>query len=237
MQGKFGLFGFCLRKSKKYTNFAALKKKNSPEGRNIMHLTLVQIIDYLGTFAFAVSGIRLASKKQFDWFGAFIVGMVTAVGGGTLRDLSLGMSPFWMTQWIYFVITLVALLLFVFLHKYINKVAGTIFLFDTIGLALFTVVGFQKTLDAGFPLYAAMLMGIMTGAAGGVLRDILINEEPLIFRRDIYAMACLAGGLFYTAGVLLHLPDVVSQLGCAAVVITIRVLAVRFHWQLPIVKE
>jgi len=202
-----------------------------------MTITFLQIIDYLGTFAFAISGIRLASKKQFDWFGAFIVGMVTAVGGGTLRDLSLGMSPFWMTQWIYFAITLVALLLFVFFPKHINRVAGPIFLFDTIGLALFTVVGFQKTVDAGFPLYAAMLMGMMTGAAGGVLRDILINEVPLIFRRDIYALACLAGGLFYTAGELLSFPAFVSQLGCAAVVILIRVLAVKFHWQLPIVRE
>lgn len=200
-------------------------------------MTLVEIIDYLGTFAFAISGIRLASQKQFDWFGAFIVGMVTAVGGGTLRDLSLGLSPFWMTQWIYFAITMLALLLFVMFHKYINRVAGTIFLFDTIGLALFTVVGFKKTLDAGFPLYTAILMGMMTGAAGGVLRDILINEEPLIFRRDIYALACLSGGIFYTLGELLSFPDVISQLGCAAVVIIIRILAVKFHWQLPIVKE
>ena len=203
----------------------------------IMPISFVQIIDYLGTFAFAISGIRLASKKQFDWFGAFIVGMVTAVGGGTLRDLSLGLSPFWMTQWTYFVITLLSLLLFVCFHQQINQLAGTIFLFDTIGLALFTVVGFQKTIDAGFPLYAAILMGMMTGAAGGVLRDILINEVPLIFRRDIYALACLAGGLFYTAGCLLSLPPIVSQLGCAVTVIIIRILAVKFHWQLPIVRE
>ena len=202
-----------------------------------MTITFVQIIDYLGTFAFAISGIRLASKKQFDWFGAFIVGMVTAVGGGTLRDLSLGMSPFWMTQWTYVAITLISLLLFVLFHRQINRMAGTIFLFDTIGLALFTVVGFQKTLDAGFPLYAAIMMGMMTGAAGGVLRDILINEVPLIFRRDIYALACLAGGVFYTAGCLMHFPPIVSQIGCAIMVILIRILAVKFHWQLPTVKE
>lgn len=202
-----------------------------------MNISFLTIIDYLGTFAFAISGIRLASKKEFDWFGAFIVGMVTAVGGGTMRDIMLGMSPFWMTQWTYFAITLVALMICAFFHKFINRMAGPIFLFDTIGLALFTVVGFQKTLTAGYPFYAAILMGMMTGAAGGVLRDILINEEPLIFRRDIYAMACLAGGLFYTIGELLHLPDMVSQLGCALTVVIIRVLAVKYHWQLPILKD
>lgn len=202
-----------------------------------LETSLVDIIDYLGTFAFAISGIRLASKKEFDLFGAFIVGMVTAVGGGTLRDTMLGMSPFWMTEWIYFAITLLALVLYVFFHKYINKVGGTIFLFDSIGLALFTVVGFQKTLDAGFPIWTANLMGMMTGAAGGVVRDILINEVPLIFRRDIYALACIAGGLLYTIGVLLGLPLVVSQLVCAATVVVIRVLAVRLHWQLPLLRE
>ena len=99
-----------------------------------MTITFVDIIDYLGTFAFAVSGIRLASAKKFDWFGAFIVGMATAVGGGTLRDVMLGQSPFWMTKPIYFAINGFALLLFVFLHKQINRVSNTIFLFDTIGL-------------------------------------------------------------------------------------------------------
>lgn len=200
-------------------------------------MNLVDIIDYLGTFAFAISGIRLASQKEFDLFGAYIVGLVTAVGGGTLRDMMLGLSPFWMTQWIYLAITLLALVLFLFFHKHVNRVAGTIFLFDTIGLALFTVVGFQKTFDAGFPLWAATIMGVMTGAAGGVLRDILINEVPLIFRRDIYALACIAGGLFYTIGIWLGLSPVLSQLGCAFVVILIRGLAVRFHWQLPLVRE
>jgi len=200
-------------------------------------ITLVDIIDYIGTFAFAISGIRLASKKEFDLFGAFIVGMVTAVGGGTLRDVLLGVTPFWMTQWEYIGITMLALVLFILFHKYINRVAGTIFLFDTIGLALFTVVGFQKTVELGFPIWTALLMGISTGAFGGVIRDILINEEPLIFRRDIYALACLAGGMFYAIGIWVGLPEVVSQLGCAAVVVVIRALAVRLHWQLPLVKS
>lgn len=200
-------------------------------------LTFVDIIDYLGTFAFAMSGIRLASQKKFDLFGAFIVGMATAVGGGTLRDVMLGQSPFWMRHWIYFAITGFALLLFVVLGKQINKISNTIFLFDTIGLGLFTVVGIQKTLDAGFPLWTANLMGMFTGAAGGVIRDILINEVPLIFRRDIYAMACFAGGIFYSWGVHEGLPIEACAIGCAMAVIIIRLLGVMFHWQLPVLHS
>lgn len=202
-----------------------------------MSITFVDIIDYLGTFAFALSGIRLASQKQFDWFGAFIVGMATAVGGGTLRDVMLDQSPFWMTRWIYFAITGFALLLYVLFRKQIDKIGNTIFLFDTIGLGLFTVVGIQKTLDAGFPIWTANVMGMFTGAAGGVIRDILINEVPLIFRRDIYALACFAGGVFFTWGYFEGLPLEACTIGCAMAVIIIRLLAVMFHWQLPILHD
>lgn len=197
-------------------------------------LTFVDTIDYLGTFAFAISGLRLASEKQFDLFGAFIVGMATAVGGGTLRDLIIGVSPFWMTQWIYMVIVLIAVLAFLFLHKFINRISQTIFLFDTIGLGLFTVVGYQKTLEAGFPFWACNLMGMCTGAAGGVIRDILINEVPLIFRRDIYALACMVGGVIYTAVVAWGAPLLVAQVSCAVAVIVMRLCAVQYHWQLPL---
>lgn len=203
----------------------------------MIHITFVDLIDYIGTFAFAISGIRLASKNNFDWFGAFIVGMATAVGGGTLRDVMLGHSPFWMTQWVYFFITALALLIFVLFHKGIQKISNTIFLFDTIGLALFTVVGYQKTIEAGFPFWAANIMGMFTGSAGGVIRDILINEVPLIFRRDIYALACCVGGLVCTVAVWVGLSEIVAQLGCAFSVIVMRLLAVHYHWQLPILKD
>lgn len=201
------------------------------------NISFVDLIDYIGTFAFAISGIRLASQKNFDLFGAFIVGMATAVGGGTLRDVMLGNSPFWMTQSVYFIITGFALVVFIFFHRGIQKVSNTLFLFDAIGLGLFTVVGFQKTVDAGFPLWAANIMGMFTGAAGGVIRDILINEVPLIFRRDIYALACCVGGMVYMLALWMGLPDMISQLGCAFSVVLMRLFAVRFHWQLPILKD
>lgn len=203
----------------------------------MIDISFVDIIDYVGTFAFAISGIRLASQKNFDLFGAFIVGMATAVGGGTLRDMMLGRSPFWMTQWEYNLIVALSLLIFVLFHKGIQRISSTLFLFDTIGLALFTVVGYEKTVTAGYPFWTGCIMGMFTGAAGGVIRDIFINEVPLIFRRDIYALACIVGGVVYAVGEWAGLTSVLSQLACAFSVIIMRVLAVRYHWQLPTLKE
>jgi uncharacterized membrane protein YeiH len=199
--------------------------------------SFVDLLDYIGTFAFAMSGIRMASEKNFDLFGAFIVGMATACGGGTIRDIFLGVNPFWMTKWIYAAITGVALLCYIFFHKFIHRISGTIFLFDTIGLGLFAVVGFQKTIDAGFDFWIANVMGMFTGAVGGVMRDIFINEVPLIFRRDIYALACIVGGFVFSVSIRLGLPNYICQISCAMSVIIVRMLAVYYHWQLPTLKE
>lgn len=128
----------------------------------------VEILDHLGTFAFALSGIRLAAEKKFDWFGAYVVGLVTAIGGGTTRDLLLGVTPFWMLNSSYLIVTAVALLSFVSLKKFIFRLNKALFLFDTIGLGLFTVVGIEKTLDANFPFWVAIIMGVMTGSVGGL---------------------------------------------------------------------
>ena len=168
-------------------------------------MTLFTFIEILGTLAFAISGIRLASAKRFDWFGAYVVGFTTAIGGGTLRDLMLSLTPFWMLDSSYLVVTAFALGIVVVYGRYLIRLNNTFFIFDAIGLGLFTVVGVEKTLGAGFPLWVAVIMGTITGAAGGVLRDILINEEPLIFRKEIYALACVFGGLVYGGG--LAAPD------------------------------
>jgi uncharacterized membrane protein YeiH len=201
-----------------------------------MNITFVDIIEFIGTFAFAISGIRLASAKQFDLFGAYVVGLVTAIGGGTIRDLLIGITPFWMTDPIYLIITAFSLVWVMAFRKYLVKMNNTIFLFDAIGLALFAVVGIQKTLDAGFPLWVATIMGTMTGAAGGVLRDVFINEVPLIFRKDIYAMACVMGGFAYWVCGLIGCDSIVTQITCGICVFLTRVLAVRFHISLPILK-
>lgn len=199
-------------------------------------MDFITIIDYIGTFAFAISGIRLASAKHFDWFGAYVVGFVTAVGGGTMRDLMLGLPPFWMLNVSYLVVTGLALLFVVGLRKYVVRLNNTFFIFDAVGLGLFTVVGVGKSIAAGYPTWVSIIMGTMTGAAGGMFRDIFINEVPLIFRKDIYAIACVCGGYIYFFCRWLGMADAMTQLVAASSVIVIRILAVRYGVCLPALR-
>ena len=194
------------------------------------------VIEFIGTMAFAISGIRLASAKKFDWFGAYIVGMATAIGGGTLRDVMLGIPPFWMTNSIYVICCGLALLWVILFGKRIIRQQSSWFIFDTIGLALFNIIGIEKTINMHYPLWMAVIMGSVTGAAGGVIRDILINEIPLIFRKDIYAVACILGGIIYIIAYKIDMPAEISAILSAFTVIIIRILAVKYHWQLPILK-
>ncbi len=199
-------------------------------------MSLFTFIEILGTLAFAISGIRLASAKRFDWFGAYVVGFTTAIGGGTLRDLMLSKTPFWMLDGSYLVVTAFALLIVIAFGRYLIRLNNTFFIFDAIGLGLFTVVGIEKTLSVGFPLWVAVIMGTMTGAAGGVLRDILINEEPLIFRKEIYALACVFGGVVFWICDLVGVTGATLQITTALSVILARIVAVRYGLKLPILK-
>jgi uncharacterized membrane protein YeiH len=199
-------------------------------------MNFIHLIDYAGTFAFAISGIRLASAKRFDWFGAYVVGLVTAIGGGTLRDLLLDVTPFWMLQPSYLVVTGFALIFVILLGKQVIRLTNTFFIFDAIGLGLFVVVGIEKSLVAHFPFWVAIMMGMITGSAGGITRDIFINEEPLIFRKDIYALACVIGGLVYLLCFKMGMIPVLMQILSAASVILTRVLAVKYHISLPVLK-
>ena len=194
------------------------------------------IIEFIGTFAFAISGVRLSSTKHFDIFGAWIVGMATAIGGGTIRDLMLGLNPFWMTNGSYFICCALAVLAVGMFGKYIIHHNYTWFIFDTIGLALFNVIGIEKTLALGHSFWVAITMGAVTGAGGGIIRDVLMNDVPLIFRSEIYALACVAGGVAYVVCLHMGLSVEISALLSAFSVILIRILAVKFHWQLPVLK-
>lgn len=195
--------------------------------------TVQIVIEFLGTFAFAISGIRWASYKNFDWFGGYVVGLATAIGGGTIRDVMLGVTPFWMTDSIYIICTAAALVLGIIFKKAIVKFSSTWFLFDTLGLALFTIAGIQKTLYAGYPFWVAIIMGCITGVAGGIIRDVLINEVPLIFRKEIYAVACILGGFVYWAGLSLDVNLEITVILSFITVVVVRLIAVKYHISLP----
>lgn len=199
-----------------------------------MDSTFLVIIEIIGTFAFAISGIRLAAFRNFDWFGAYTVGLVTAIGGGTLRDVLLNIPPFWMQTWIYLAVTAAALMVVILFRKMLVSNNRMLFLFDTLGLALFVVIGIQKSLAADYPMWVAIVMGVITGSFGGVLRDILINVQPLFFRKDIYATACIAGGVVYWAASAIGAAPTVSQSLCGATIIILRTCALRWNWSLPV---
>ncbi|MBD5309916.1 MAG: trimeric intracellular cation channel family protein [Muribaculaceae bacterium] len=200
----------------------------------MVEINLPFILEAIGTVAAAISGIRLAATKRFDWFGAYTIGLVTAIGGGTLRDLLLDIPVFWMQTWWYLAATALSLATVIIFRKLLVSQDKILFIFDSIGLALFCDIGIHKTLAIGYPMWVATVMGIITGAFGGVIRDILINEEPLVFRKDIYATACLAGALVYWLLLETGFSDLTQQLACAATIIFLRVLALKYNLSLPI---
>ncbi len=201
-----------------------------------MDSIFLKIIEVIGTFAFAISGIRLAAFHRFDWFGAYTVGLVTAIGGGTLRDLLLGIDVFWMQDWIYLGVTAISLAIVVIFRKLLVSNNRMLFVFDTLGLALFVVIGIQKSLAEGYPMWVAIVMGTITGSFGGVIRDILINQEPLFFRKDVYATACLAGGFAYWLIMACGGSEIWQQAVCGLMIIAIRTCALRWNWQLPVLS-
>lgn len=198
--------------------------------------TVQQVIEFLGTFAFAISGIRHAAAKHFDWFGGYVCGIAVAIGGGTIRDVMLGATPFWMTTPVYMICTALALLVVIVFARYMESLSNTWFVFDTLGLALFTIAGIQKSLDYGQPFWVAIIMGCITGAAGGVIRDILLNNEPVIFRKEIYAIACFLGGTVYWLLSCLSMPVEITVVASFTVTCLIRFLAVKYHLSLPVLK-
>lgn len=203
----------------------------------LLNITVEQVIEFLGTFAFAISGIRHAAEKTFDWFGGYVCGIAVAIGGGTIRDLMLGTTPFWMTNPFYILCTALALMVVVMFSRWIERLQNAWFVFDTLGLALFTIAGIQKSIAFGHPYWVAIIMGCITGAAGGVIRDIMLVREPVIFHKEIYAMASVMGGLAYWLTIQLDNSIELSAIISFAVTCLIRFLAVRYHLSLPKLKK
>ncbi len=193
-----------------------------------------QIIDILGTAAFAISGVSVALNKQMDAFGVVIIAFVTAVGGGTLRDVMIGIEPVsWMANMTYVYVIVGAAFFSVLLRNKIAYLRTSLFLFDTIGIGLYTVVGIETGLVAGLNPIICIALGTMTACFGGVLRDILCNEIPVIFRKEIYATACILGGFTYFFLSHVTADNNFIFIIAAVVVIVTRLLAVKFKIQLP----
>lgn len=195
------------------------------------------IIEILGTLAFAISGIRHAAAKHFDWFGGFVCGFAVAIGGGTLRDVMLGLPPFWMTSPLYIVCTIVAQIFVISFSRMLKRLDNAWFFFDTLGLASFTITGIQKTIECGYPFWVAIIMGCITGAAGGVIRDVLLNKTPVVLRKEIYAMASIVGGLLYWVLTDMNVNMAITGVATFVFIVTIRVLAVKYHVSLPVLKD
>jgi len=197
-------------------------------------MNLIYTIDLLGTLVFAISGVTAAVEKKFDLVGASILGIVTAVGGGTLRDVLIGQTPVgWMTDLNYLLVIFLALPICYFFQPFILKLRKGVFIFDTIGIGLFTVLGVQKTLAVGLSPAIALLMGVVSAVFGGVIRDVLSNQVPLIFRKEIYASACLIGGLVFLAIDKVTPGSWYAMIAAITVVIIIRYLSVKKNWGLP----
>lgn len=196
-------------------------------------MKLILLIDILGTIAFAISGVLTALNKRLDPFGILIIAFVTAVGGGTLRDVLIDVPVAWMRN-LTFVYVIVASTIFaVIFRKRLNYVRRSLFLFDTIGIALYTIVGVEKGIAAGFSPVICVALGTMTACFGGVLRDILCNEIPIIFRKEIYATACILGATAYFLLQATPISESFIVIISGSIVITVRLLAVYFNLSLP----
>ncbi len=192
------------------------------------------VIDILGTVAFAISGVLVAMEKKLDLFGVLIIAFVTAIGGGTLRDLLIGNTPVnWMTTPVYLITisaTVFAAIVFVNQLRYFRK---SLFLFDTIGIGLYTMVGVEKGLNAGLSPVICIILGTITASFGGVIRDILCNEIPVIFRKEVYATICILGGIIYFILIQFPVDTTFAYVAAILSIIVMRLLAVRFKISLP----
>ncbi|OEK07525.1 hypothetical protein A8C32_17160 [Flavivirga aquatica] len=191
-------------------------------------------IDILGTIAFAISGVLVAIDKKMDLFGILIIAFVTAVGGGTLRDILIGETPVsWMKDITFTYVIIASTVLAILLRSKINYLRTSLFLFDTIGIGLYTLIGIEKGLNAGLHPIICIALGTITASFGGVIRDILCNEIPVVFRKEIYATACILGGVTYFLLIKLPIKSNLVFIIAGIVVIVTRLLAVKFKIALP----
>ncbi|MDD3610306.1 MAG: trimeric intracellular cation channel family protein [Halothiobacillaceae bacterium] len=197
-----------------------------------MH-TLIHVLDLFGVMVFALSGALVAARKGMDWMGFSLVAIVTGIGGGTLRDLLLDRPVYWLTQWYYLVLCILTALATFYLARHLHERLGWLLWADAIGLAAFTVIGNDVTLSTGASPFIAVVMGVMTATFGGLIRDVLCGEPPLLLHREVYATAALAGGIVFVSSLTLGLGDWVAALAAFLVTLIVRGLGIVYHLHLP----
>jgi uncharacterized membrane protein YeiH len=197
-------------------------------------MSLIYILDLSGTFVFALSGAMLANKKKLDLFGFFIIAFFTAVGGGTLRDLIVGRTPvFWLVDPNYFYLIILATVVGFIVPHYLHRFQYFLQIADAVGIAVFTVIGINLGIHSDLLPMFAVVLGVMTAIFGGVFRDILCNEIPLVLHKEIYATACvLGGGLFFLLEKL-SFPQAVIHLSVILFIIAVRLLSIKYNISLP----
>ncbi|AZJ35830.1 trimeric intracellular cation channel family protein [Tenacibaculum singaporense] len=201
-------------------------------------MDVIYAIDIAGTFAFAISGALVAIRKKFDVFGVIIIAFVTAVGGGMTRDVLINAHPInWIGDINYIWTILIAVAATFLFRSKIAPLRRTMFLFDTIGISVFTLLGVQKGINFNLHPFVALVMGMSSAVMGGVIRDVLTNEIPLIFHREIYASACLAGGIVYLLLYPLNINEDILFVISAGIIILVRTIAVQYKLELPRIKK
>ena len=199
---------------------------------------MFHLLDIIGTIAFAMSGALTAMSKKMDPFGVFIIAFVTAVGGGTLRDIMIGRTPVgWMLDLKYVYVIIVGFVLAIIFRKKFDKLRTSLFLFDTIGLGVFTLIGLEKGINIGLHPVICVALGTMTACFGGVIRDILCTEIPVIFRREIYATICILGGIVFFILREFKLENDILYLTTSLIIISVRLMALKFKWYLPTLEH
>ncbi|RBL90811.1 trimeric intracellular cation channel family protein [Chitinophaga flava] len=204
-----------------------------------MQLTYIQGLELCGTFAFAVSGATAAINKSYDVIGLLALAFITAIGGGTIRDLLIGATPVaWMTDELSNTAIIAAAVIAAVFFSYVKRLQRWLNIFDAIGLGLFTITGINKGMAAGLPVPVCVALGVITGAFGGLLRDVITGEQPILFTREIYAVASIAGGCLYIlAGRFTSCSGDIIQSISVTVIVSIRLLSLRYNWQLPRIRQ
>lgn len=199
-----------------------------------MHTDIFSLIDILGTAAFAISGVFAAMEKKLDIFGIFVIAFITAIGGGTIRDVIIGDTPVgWMRSRNYSIVIFTSAAIAMFFYKVISNYGKILTVFDSIGLGFFTILGIHKGIEFEFPPSLCIALGTITACFGGLIRDIILNQIPYIFHKEIYATACIAGGVLYFILSNTGLAEEVLDAICISFIVVIRLIAVRYNWRLP----